>query len=423
MIYTYKHTLHACYAAYITQAIVNNLAPLLFIVFKNNYGLSFEQVGRLILINFGVQIIADLISVKYMDTIGYRMSAVLAHIFCIVGLLLLAILPNILFSPYAGLIIAVIFYAIGGGLLEVLVSPIVNSLPGEEKESAMSLLHSFYCWGQVGVVLITTLLLKLIGSPFWPVLPVLWTLIPIYNLFQFLRVPLMPPLPEEKLMSLKELCSSKFFFIALILMMCAGASELTMSQWSSIFAEQGLHLPKIMGDLLGPCLFAVFMGIGRTIYGIWGNKINLKKALIFSGALCIICYMTTVFAPSPILGLMGCALCGLSVSLMWPGAFSLSAAKFPAGGTAMFGMLAVFGDLGGSLGPWLTGFVSDLSQRRLTPLLTGIVQRSGMDSAQLGLKSGLLVAMVFPVVLLICVVIFKRGSTLEKKLCYNKGQN
>lgn len=404
---TYRHTLHACYRGYITQAIVNNLAPLLFILFQSTYGLSFEKVGRLILINFGVQIVADLFSVKYVDKVGYRKAAVLAHVFCAAGLILLAVLPNVLPSPYLGLILAVIVYALGGGLLEVLVSPIVNALPGDEKESAMSLLHSFYCWGQVGVVLITTLLLQAFGSSFWPVLPVLWALLPLYNLFTFLKIPLAPPVPEKELMTLRELFRSKFFLLALTLMLCAGASELTMSQWSSLFAEKGLHLPKVMGDLLGPCLFALFMGLGRAIYGVKGSKISLEKLLVACGALCVVCYLVTVFSPWPLLSLFGCALCGLSVSLMWPGTFSLSAEKFPAGGTALFGMLAVSGDLGGSFGPWLTGIISDAAKQNPAPFFAGLI---GGDASQFALKCGLLAAALFPLVLFAGVIAFERGK-------------
>src|ERR1035437_2837693 len=271
MKYTYRSTLYACYTGYITQAIVNNLAPLFFVIFQNRYGLSFEQVGRIILINFVVQIATDILSVKFLDSIGYRKAAVFAHILCTVGLVFLAVLPNIFPDPYIGIIVSVVFYACGGGLLEVLVSPIVNALPGDQKESAMSLLHSFYCWGQVSVVLFTTLLLSLLGHDYWPLLPLLWALVPFYNLFRFLKVPLAPVVPDNEKVPLKKLFQSKFFLIVLLMMLCAGAGELTMSQWSSLFAEKGLHLPKVLGDLLGPCLFAVFMGIGRTIYGFWGS--------------------------------------------------------------------------------------------------------------------------------------------------------
>ncbi|MDY3369153.1 MFS transporter, partial [Zhenhengia yiwuensis] len=376
MRYTYKNTLRACYLGYITQAIVNNLAPLLFIIFQNQYHISFEMIGRLILINFGTQIVADILSVKYVDRIGYRKAAVIAHIFCSVGLMSLGVLPLIMPTPYMGLVVAVMIYAIGGGIIEVLVSPIVEFLPGDEKASAMSLLHSFYCWGQVGVVLFTTLLLKVIGSSYWFVLPILWAFIPLYNIRNFLKVPIIEPHEDAPTMSIGELLSTRGFMIALLLMLCAGASEITMSQWSSLFAEKGLQVPKVVGDLLGPCLFAVLMGIGRSIYGIWGHKINLNRALMASGILCVICYAVTIFVQNPFISLLGCAVTGLSVSLMWPGTFSLTSATYPMGGTAMFGMLAIFGDIGAAVGPWIAGVVS--------------------DAVGLGLKAGLLVAIVFP---------------------------
>lgn len=388
MRYTYKHTLRACYLGYITQAIVNNLAPLLFIIFQNQYHISFEMIGRLILINFGTQIVADILSVKYVDRIGYRKAAVMAHIFCSIGLMSLGVLPLIMPVPYMGLVIAVMIYAIGGGIIEVLVSPIVEFLPGDEKASAMSLLHSFYCWGQVGVVLLTTLLLKVIGSSYWFVLPILWAFIPLYNIKNFLKVPIIEPHEDAPTMSIGELLSTRGFVIALLLMLCAGASEITMSQWSSLFAEKGLQVPKVVGDLLGPCLFAVLMGIGRSIYGIWGHKINLNRALMASGILCVICYAVTIFVQNPFISLLGCAVTGLSVSLMWPGTFSLTSATYPMGGTAMFGMLAIFGDIGAAVGPWIAGVVS--------------------DAVGLGLKAGLLVAIVFPIMLVIGVMLLKK---------------
>lgn len=388
MKYTYKHTLRACYLGYITQAIVVNLAPLLFVIFQDQYHISFEMIGRLILINFGTQIVADILSVKYVDRIGYRKAAVIAHIFCSVGLMSLGILPLIMPTPYMGLVIAVMIYAIGGGIIEVLVSPIVEFLPGDEKASAMSLLHSFYCWGQVGVVLLTTLLLKVIGSSYWFVLPILWAFIPLYNIKNFLKVPIIEPHEDAPTMSIGELLSTRGFVIALLLMLCAGASEITMSQWSSLFAEKGLQVPKVAGDLLGPCLFAALMGIGRSIYGIWGHKINLNRALMASGILCVICYAVTIFVQNPFISLLGCAVTGLSVSLMWPGTFSLTSATYPMGGTAMFGMLAIFGDIGAAVGPWIAGVVS--------------------DAVGLGLKAGLLVAIVFPIMLVIGVMLLKK---------------
>nr|WP_307993028.1 MFS transporter [uncultured Niameybacter sp.] len=384
MKYTYKHTLRACYLGYITQAIVNNLAPLLFVIFQDSFHISLEMLGRLILINFGTQIVVDLLTVKYVERIGYRKAVVMAHVFSALGLVSLGILPQLMPNPYMGLMIAIMIYAIGGGIIEVLISPIVEYLPGDEKAQAMSLLHSFYCWGQVGVVLISTLLLRVIGRSMWFILPILWASIPLYNLTCFMKVPIIEPQEEMKTMSIKELLSTKGFIIALMLMLAAGASEITMSQWSSLFAEQGLQVPKVIGDLFGPCLFAVLMGIGRMAYGMWGSKINLNRALLGSGVLCVICYAITIFATNPFISLLGCALCGLAVSLMWPGTFSLTTATYPRGGTIMFGMLAVFGDIGAALGPWVAGLVSDV--------------------IELGLKAGLLAGMIFPILLVLGIL-------------------
>lgn len=406
MKHTYRHTLHACYLGYITQAIVNNLAPLLFIIFQTEYHLSFEMLGRLILLNFGVQIITDFLAARYLDEVGYRRAAVLAHACSAFGLVCLGVLPKLLPSPYLGLSIAVIIYAIGGGIIEVLISPIVESLPGEAKAAAMSLLHSFYCWGQVSVVLITTILIKVLGADTWFVLPMAWALIPFYNLFKFRKAPLIDPVSKAEKTPFKQLFTSRVFLSALLLMMCAGASELTMSQWSSLFAEKGLDVPKMLGDLLGPCLFAVFMGIGRTVYGVRGQKIPLQTALTVSGFLCLICYGVTIFAQIPLLSLFACAFCGFSVSLMWPGTLSLSAQAYPKGGTAMFGLLAIFGDLGGAVGPWLAGWVSDLAQN-LDKLII-FSESANVSPEQLGLKMGLLVAMIFPLLLLIGVILMKK---------------
>ncbi len=406
---TYTHTRHACYMGYVTQAVINNLAPLLFVIFRKQFGLSLEETGRLILINFGVQLIADILAVKCMDKIGWRNAAILSHVFCIVGLVCLSVLPNVLPSPYLGLILSIVICALGGGLLEVLVSPIVEALPSEHHESAMSLLHSFYCWGQVATVLLSTLFLFLLGENLWMLLPLFWVLVPFLNLFRFRKVPMITPAPDEKMMSVKELLSRRLFLTALLLMLCSGASELTMSQWSSLFAEQGLHLPKVLGDVMGPCLFAVFMGIGRTLYGVFGQKINLRLSLLGCGALCTLCYLTTVFAPWPFLSLFGCAFCGFSVSLMWPGTFSLSAAAFPKGGSAMFGMLAVFGDMGASLGPWIAGIVSDMAESMPQAF-------PAFPSGGSAMKYGILAAVIFPMLMIVGALFFRsfrKGSSSE----------
>jgi fucose permease len=336
---TFEHTRRACYAGYVTQAIVNNLAPLLFIVFQTRYQVPYEMLGRLVLLNFITQLITDLVAVKVVDRTGYRVPLVLAHVFCVAGLVLLAVAPAVLPSPYLGLSAAIVVYAIGGGLLEVLVSPVVDALPSpkEGKAAAMSLLHSFYCWGQVAVVLGTTLVLAHVGQERWQILPLLWAVIPLVNLAVFLRVPLPSTVPDEHRTPLTALFRARAFLATLVLMFCAGASALTMSQWSSLFAEQGLGLPKVLGDIAGPCLFAALMGIGRFAYGLWGRDVPLIPAMAGCGVLAAICYLVTALSTDPVWSLAGCAACGLAVSLLWPGTFSLATHRFPFGGAAISG--------------------------------------------------------------------------------------
>ncbi len=404
---TYRHTRIACYGAYVTQAIINNLAPLLFTIFQRRFGVTLEEVGSLILINFTAQIFVDLAAARFADKIGYRNGMVIAHLFCIAGLAFLVVLPQILPSAFAGLLIAVIIYAVGGGYIEVLISPLVDSLPGEEKEKAMSLLHSFYCWGQAAVVLISTLLIWSLGENFWFLLPILWALLPLCNTFLCAKVPVIEPKEQShQPIPFKMLLKNKLFLIAVLMMLAAGASEMGMSQWSSLFAEKGLQVSKLMGDLLGPFLFAIFMAVGRTLYGFYGHKINLKNALLLCGLLCILCYGVTALSLNPLLSLAGCAVCGFGVSLLWPGTLSVTARGIPMGGTAMFGLLAVAGDMGCALGPFLTGQVSGFSQS--LPMAAELYQSFGITLEQFGLKAGLAAALLFPILLVAGVLCFKR---------------
>lgn len=404
--YTYRHTTFACYRGYITQAIINNLAPLLFIIFRTSFGITYEQLGALVLANFITQIVTDLWATKYADRFGYRKCMVVAHGLSFCGLLLLGILPLLLPDPNLGILLSIIVYAIGGGLLEVVVSPIIEALPNENKEGSMSLLHSFYCWGQMSVVILTTLLIWILGRDLWFVLPILWSLFPLYNMFSFLHVPILPLVTEGKGMKLKELFSTRTFYLAMILMICSGASELTMSQWSSMFAERGLGIPKVYGDLLGPGLFALFMAIGRTIFGYLGDRLPLKRVLAVSSVLCVITYLVTVFSTSPVLSLLACSLTGLTVSLMWPGTFSIFSATFPRGGTLMFGILAVCGDIGCSVGPWMAGKISDAVEQG--SLMLPLWEGRGFNLEQIGLRSGLLAAILFPLLMFLGLALSKR---------------
>lgn len=380
---TYRHTKYACYLGYITQAIINNLAPLLFAAFQTQFHISLEQISLLISMNFGIQIIVDFFAAKFVDKIGCRPCVMAAHLFSVAGLVSLGVLPYALPCAYAGLLTAIILNAVGGGLTEVLISPIIEALPGDEKAAAMSLLHSFYCWGHVGVVILSTIYFTAAGIENWRFLPFLWAAVPLFNTFLFAAVPLKPLIEDaHEPMSLKKLLSVKVFWLLILMMICSGASEQAMSQWVSFFAEKGLHVSKTAGDLLGPCAFAACMGISRTFYGLKGSKIKLKRALALNSLLCAAAYITAVFSPWPLLALFGCALCGFSVGIMWPGVYSLSSVNYPLGGTAMFALLALAGDVGCCAGPALVGIVSE-----------------GAGT----LNAGLLAAVVFPLVLIISI--------------------
>ncbi|MEA4854609.1 MAG: MFS transporter [Christensenella sp.] len=411
---TFRQTRYACYRGYIVQAVINNLAPILFIVFQQRFGITFSMIGTLVLINFGTQLIMDVLSVKFADRIGYRKCIVFAHLMCAAGLILLGTLPSVMPSAYAGLVISVVVYASGGGVIEVLVSPIVDSLPSDHKASSMSLLHSFYCWGQVLVIVVSTLVLQFAGHTVWFFLPIVWAILPIYNALRFLRVPLVTPLDgQHKKIPVKKLLASKLFFTAMVMMLCAGASELTMAQWSSLFAETALQVSKVMGDLLGPCMFALFMGIGRTVYGLYGKNINLYKALLGCAVLCACSYLLTSLAAVPGLSLLGCGACGFAVSLMWPGMYSYSSKCYPGGGTAMFGILAICGDLGCSLGPWLTGMISEAASN--SPTVLASAAQFGLSAQQAGLKVGLFTGVIFPCVMIVGLILLHKLQKLQKK--------
>lgn len=401
----YASTVRACYLGYITQAIIVNFMPILFVIFQEEFNISLVKLGNLVLLNFVTQIFADIFGERYADRLGFRKTAVPALAFSAIGLVLLGVLPQVLPDPYVGVIISVVLFAFGGGLIEVVVSPIVDALPSDDDSAAMSLLHSFYCWGQLAVVLITTLILKIFGSGIWKYIAIAWAVVPAVNLFYFMRVPL-PETCEGERQPMRELLKNHAFAAALVLMLCAGAAEQTMAQWASLFAQKGLGVSKVVGDLLGPCLFALFMAIGRTFYGIKGDKINLKSALLFSGFLCIVCYIAAVFSKAAVLSLAACALTGLSVSLMWPGVLADTSASFPHGGAAMFGMMAIFGDIGCSSGPWLAGAVSDAVQNssKLVKIGSGL----GMGAEQIALKAGILTGILFPIVMIFCIMFQKR---------------
>lgn len=386
---SFKHTIYASYVGYITQAIVNNLAPLLFLVFKDTFGLPLSKITLLITINFLIQLTVDWLSSRFIDKIGYRKSIVTAHILAFAGLISMSVLPSVMSNPFLGLIISVIFYAVGGGIIEVLISPIVEACPTENKASAMSLLHSFYCWGTVAVVAISTVLLHIIGN--WRLLPIFWAVIPIINAFVFLKVPINTLTDEGEGMTPGALTKSGLFGIFVILMVASGASEQAMSQWASAFAESGLGVSKAVGDIMGPCMFSLFMGVSRVITSKLTKSVDILNIMLVSGCLCVFSYLMAGLIKNPIPALTGCGICGFSVGVLWPGAFSLASKRFPKGGTALFALLALAGDVGCMSGPTLVGE------------LAGIMGDN--------LSAGLLCAVIFPIILIICCLYLSKENT------------
>ncbi|WP_124099359.1 MFS transporter [Ruminococcus sp. Marseille-P6503] len=391
MKFSYSFTRKACYTGYITQAVVNNFAPLLFAVFQKSFDLSVAQIGFLVAYNFAVQAAVDFLAAGFVDKIGVRRCTVFAHFVTSAGLILMGILPFALNNGYAGLLIASTLCAVGGGLIEVLISPIIEALPSGNKSAGMSLLHSFYCWGHAGIILVSTLYFNIFGIENWQYLSFTWAIVPFLNAFAFIRCPLCPLVEEGKAVGIKKLAARKLFMLFLLMMLCSGAAEQAISQWTSYFAQNGLHISKTAGDLIGVCLFALLMGTSRALYVKISEKIPLKKFIALCALLCMSGYLAAVFSPVPVLSLIACGICGFSVGIMWPGVYSLTAQAFPSGGTAMFALLALAGDIGCSAGPALVGQVSQLSG---------------------SLKTGILCAAVFPLLLYICVKVI---SVHEKK--------
>lgn len=387
----YQKTLVACYLGIITQAITANFVPLLFLTFHNTYQIPWGQIGLLPLAFFLTQMVVDAFCARYVDKIGYRRAIVVSQIAATIGLIGLAILPELISNSFVGILVCTITYAVGSGLIEVLCSPIVEACPFDHKDSIMSLLHSFYCWGSVGTILLSTAFFAIFGIEKWRILVCLLALIPFYNIFNFARCPIVPLVEEGKGMSIAQLCKSRLFWIAVILMVCSGAAELAMAQWASAYTESALGLSKTLGDLAGPCLFATTMGISRVFYAKYGEKCELSRFMLGSGVLCLACYALASMTATPLWGLVGCITCGFSVGIMWPGTLSITSQRMPQGGTALFAFLAMAGDLGGALGPSLVGNITQIADNDL--------------------RIGLRVGCLFPICLIVGLIIMKRLSS------------
>lgn len=387
----YKKTLAACYLGFVTQAISANFAPLLFLTFKSTYGITLEKIALIPLVFYLTQLLVDLAATKFADKIGYRTCVVASQVLSSAGLILMAILPEALPVPFIGILISVVLYAIGSGLIEVLVSPIVEACPFENKDGMMSLLHSFYCWGAMGVILGSTLFFAVFGIENWKILTFIWALVPLYNTFNFINCPIERLVEDGHSMSIGKLLKTPIFWLMIVLMVCSGASEATMAQWASAFTESAIGVSKAIGDLAGPCLFAMFMGVSRMLYGKFSEKLDLTKVMLICGAMCAGCYLLASLSTLPILGLAGCALCGLAVGIMWPGSISISSQKCPRGGTAMFAFLALAGDTGAMVSPAMVGSLSEMAGGNL--------------------KTGLLAATVFPCILVVGLLILRKSAS------------
>ncbi len=390
----YRRTLKACYLGFITQAIAANFAPLLFLKFHADYGISLGRIALISTAFYFTQLVVDVFCARFVDKIGYRKSVVASEVASVLGLVGLAFIPDLCADPFAGIIACVIVYAIGSGLIEVLCSPIVEACPFDHKEAVMSLLHSFYCWGSMGVILLSSLFFTAFGISSWRILACVWALIPLYNIYNFATCPIEHLTEDGKGMTIGQLFRKPLFWVAILLMVCAGASEMSMAQWASAYTEAALGFSKSIGDLIGPCLFAVTMGVSRVIYGKYGAKINLNRYMIASGILCLCCYLLASLSSNPVLGLIGCIFCGFSVGIMWPGTISITSPRLPQGGTALFAFLAMAGDLGGAFGPSLVGTVS---------------QQAG-DSLQTGMLAG----SVFPLVLIVSLLLLGRNAARRR---------
>lgn len=381
----YRKTLEACYLGFVTQAISANFAPLLFLTFRNTYGIGLEKIALIPFTFYLTQLLIDFAAAKFVDKIGYRICVVSSQALSAAGLVLMAVLPDLLPVPFWGILIAVVLYALGSGLVEVLVSPIIEACPFENKNGMMSLLHSFYCWGAVGVILGSTLFFTVFGIANWRILTLLWAVVPLYNVWNFIRCPMERLIEDGEGMRPGQLLRLPLFWLLILLMVCSGASETSMAQWASAFTESAMGVSKTVGDLAGPCLFAVFMGISRVIYGKMSEKLDLVRTMTVCALLCVLCYLMASLAPLPALGLAGCALCGIAVGIMWPGSISISSQKCPRGGTAMFAFLALAGDLGATVSPAMVGGISNMAGGNL--------------------KIGLLVAAIFPLILLVGLLV------------------
>jgi len=390
----YQRTKIACYLGFVTQAITANFAPLLFVLFHRQYNIPLASLALVPAVFYIVQMSVDFFCAKFAN-LNYRRNIILSEITSAAGLIGLTFVPDLCPNPLVGLLLCVAVYAVGSGLIEVLCSPIIEACPFPNKEGMMSLLHSFYCWGAVGVILGSTIFFHFFGVNHWRILALIWALVPLYNIYNFSICPIEPIVSEGESKSMTQLFHNRVFWLFFLLMIAAGASESSMAQWTSAFAETSLGVSKTVGDLFGPCGFAFCMGLGRLWYGKHGSKAPLAMYMTWSGVLCLAGYLTASLSPIPQLALAGCMLSGLAVGIMWPGTISLSVGYVPNGGTALFALLALAGDVGGTLGPSFVGVFSGNQEN--------------------GMSTGVLSASFFPLLLVACLLILAWSVKKQEK--------
>jgi MFS family permease len=409
---SYRLTTISCFTGIFSQAISSNITAILFIPLMTLYGLSYIHLGLLVGINFSTQVLVDIITSRLVDRNGFRVFVLAADLLAVTGLLLFALSPVLFSNVLVGLIISTIIFSISCGLQETILSPIVNAIPHGEKGPAMALMHSFYAWGQVATIVVTTLLLFFYGIRSWQIIVSLWAIVPLVNFFMFLAAPFPGVVHESQRLTMRDVFFKPYYLVAMLAILGGAATELVMNQWSSTFTEKVLELPKVTGDLLGMCGFAVMMGLGRLIYGRYGNKMNMNNVLVASAGAAAACYIIVAVSPVHAISLLACGVCGLAASLLWPGTLVITAEKYPLAGAWIFAIMAAAGDIGAAVGPFGAGLVTDFT--RGLPAALNWAARVGLSPDQFALRAAILLAAVFPILTMACHWFLRRRQRLPE---------
>lgn len=389
----YKILKLACYSTNVSMSVITNMPPLLFLTFREQFGISYSLLGLLVTVNFFTQLLVDLIFSFFSHKFNIQKAVKFTPVLCMIGLLFYSLCPSLFKNnEYIALVIGTVIFSASGGFGEVLISPVIAAIPAKDPDKEMSKLHSTYAWGVVGVVLFATAFLAVFSSKYWQILMLILSLIPLFAAiaFAFSKVPTMQT-PERVSGALKLLKNSGVWMCVLAIFL-GGAAECTMAQWCSGYLEQALGIKKIYGDIFGVALFSVMLGAGRTLYSKIGK--NIAPVLFFGALGAALCYFIAALSPFAVVGLVACALTGFCVSMLWPGSLIVASDRFPAGGVFIFALMAAGGDMGASIGPQLVGIVTDASIKN--PFLIDLASRFSVMPEQLGMKLGMLIGMLFP---------------------------